>query len=80
LPVRIELIAGDARPAKDGKTNAILKLIAGLLNLSFDELRQREQERRRRFLPAVAASAGAIAILMATLAGYAFLQAKEANR
>ena len=80
LPVRIEPLAGDAREGKDGKMNAKLKLLAGLLNVNFDALRQREQERRRRSLMAVAAVAGAIAILMTTLAGYALLQTQEAKR
>ena len=80
LPLRTEPIAGDARAGKDGKLNAKLKLLAGLLHLNFDALKQREQERRRRFLSAVAAGAGTIAVLMAALAGYALLQTQEAQR
>jgi len=48
--VRTEPVAGDAREDKDGKTNAKLKLLAGLLDANFDALRRREQERRRRLL------------------------------
>ena len=48
LPVKTEPVAGDAREGKDGKANAKLKLAAGLLDVSFDSLKQREQERRRR--------------------------------
>ncbi len=44
--VRSEPIAADARPGKDGRHNARLKLIAGLLGVGFDELRQREKRRQ----------------------------------
>jgi len=46
LPV--EPLAADARKNKDGRTDAKLKLLAGILEVSFDELKQREKERRRR--------------------------------
>jgi len=42
---RTEPIAADTRLGKDGKANAKLKLIAGLLGVGFDELRQRERSR-----------------------------------
>jgi WD40 repeat protein len=45
---RAEPIAADARPGKDGRDNALLKLLAGLLGVGFDELRQRERARRRK--------------------------------
>jgi tetratricopeptide (TPR) repeat protein len=45
---RTEPIAADARLGKDGKHNAKLKLVSGLLDIGFDELRQREQQRRTR--------------------------------
>jgi hypothetical protein len=51
LPARAEPIAGDAREGKDGKLNAKLKLLAGLLDVNFDALKQRENERRRRCSP-----------------------------
>ena len=47
---RTEPIAADARPGKDGKSNAKLKLIAGVLGVGFDTLRRREQQRRNRRL------------------------------
>src|SRR5262249_19683139 len=43
-----EPIAADARKGKDGKRNAILKILAGILGVSFDDLKQRDQERRER--------------------------------
>ena len=45
-----EPLAADARDEGDGKRNALLKLIAGILNVEYDALRRRDQERRiRRF-------------------------------
>jgi len=43
--VRSEPIAADARPGKDGRNDAKLKLIAGLVGVSLDELKQREAQR-----------------------------------
>ena len=43
-----EPIAADAREGKDGKRNALLKLIAGTIGVPFDELRQRERQRQAR--------------------------------
>src|SRR5579884_1014926 len=45
-----EPIAADARGGSDGKSNAKLKLLAGLLGVNFDDLKQRENERRIRRL------------------------------
>jgi tetratricopeptide (TPR) repeat protein len=50
---RTEPIAADARPGKDGKPNAKLKLIAGMLDVGFDALKQREQQRRIRRMTAI---------------------------
>ncbi len=41
-----EPIAADVRPGQDSKAAAKLRLIAGLIGVSFDELRQRERRRR----------------------------------
>jgi len=43
-----EPLAADVRPWADGKQFALLKLIAGLLGLRLDELRQRDLQRRRK--------------------------------
>ena len=45
---RTEPIAADVRPGKDGKTNAKLKLLAGVLGVAYDELARRDQARRMR--------------------------------
>ena len=43
---RAEPIAADARGEKDGRATAKLKLIAGLIGVGLDELRQRERQRK----------------------------------
>ncbi len=60
----IEPIAADARADKDGWKDACLKLIAGILNVRFDELRRRElrRQRHRRLGFAMAALAGVATI------------------
>ncbi len=77
---RTEPIAADARPGKDGKQNAKLKLIAGLLGVGFDALKRREQQRRNRrmFLIACAATTGMVAT--SGLAAYALVQRAAAQR
>ncbi|MFP6854517.1 MAG: leucine-rich repeat domain-containing protein, partial [Opitutales bacterium] len=41
-------IAADARDDRDGKRNAFLKLVAGLINVGFDDLKQRDTTRQRK--------------------------------
>jgi hypothetical protein len=43
-----EPIAADARPGKDGKSNALFKVLSGLMGVGYDELRQRERQRQRQ--------------------------------
>ena len=54
---RTEPIAADARENKDGRNNAKLKLLAGLLGVNYDELKQREHRRvfHRRIVTSFAA-------------------------
>lgn len=75
-----EPIAADARPGKDGKSNARLKLIAGLLDVGFDRLKQREQQRRLRRMTAVAALALLVTIVTTTLAINAVVARTAAER
>jgi hypothetical protein len=42
----VEPLAADARPGRGSRQNALLKLIAGILGLSFEDLRRREHRRR----------------------------------
>jgi tetratricopeptide (TPR) repeat protein len=78
--VRTEPIAADARPGKDGRSNAKLKLIAGLLGVGFDALRQREQSRRQRRLLAIASGAIAGMVLTSGLAAAALIARATAQR
>jgi tetratricopeptide (TPR) repeat protein len=75
---RTEPIAADVRPGKDGKANARLKLIAGLIDTGFDALRQREQHRRNRKWALLAAASFAGMLLTGALSVYAFRARSEA--
>ena len=77
---RTEPIAADARPGKDGKYNASLKLISGLLGVGFDSLKRREQQRRNRRLFAFSCAAMAGMVLTSGLAAYALVQRTAAQR
>src|SRR5271167_3149805 len=77
---RTEPIAADARPGKDGKNNAKLKLIAGLLGLGFDALKRREQQRRNRQLAIVAGTATFGMVLTTGLAAYAVIERNLAKK
>ena len=78
--VRTEPIAADARPGKDGRSNAKLKLIAGLLAVGFDGLRQREQRRRQRQLFMIASGAIAGMVITSGLAAAALIARATAQR
>ncbi|RPI12946.1 MAG: toll/interleukin-1 receptor domain-containing protein, partial [Lysobacterales bacterium] len=78
--VRSEPIAADVRPGKDGKLDVKLKLIAGMLGVGLDELKQREAHRRhRRMMLLVAASLAGMAITSG-LATAAWFARNEAER
>lgn len=66
-----EPLAADAREVGDGKVNAFLKLVSGLLGVGFDQLKQRERIRARR-KRLVQAAMGLAAAIIATI-GYAGL-------
>lgn len=77
---RTEPIAADARPGKDGRNNAKLKVISGLLGVGFDTLKRREQQRRMRRLFAFSCAAVAGMVLTSGLAAYALIQRAAAQR
>ncbi|BCW88879.1 hypothetical protein sos41_20230 [Alphaproteobacteria bacterium SO-S41] len=68
---RTEPIAADAREHADGKENAKLKLIAGLLGVGFDQLRRRELEAQRRRFRRFISVAATLVVIFAGLAGAA---------
>ncbi|WP_266180453.1 TIR domain-containing protein [Dyella humicola] len=63
-----EPIAADARAGKDSRSTAKLKLIAGMLDIGFDSLRQRELHRRHRRMTAVTAAALVVMAVTTVLA------------
>ncbi|WP_205479322.1 tetratricopeptide repeat protein [Sphingomonas arenae] len=80
LELGIEPLAADARPSGDGRQAAFLKLVAGLIGVRYDELRQREQARRQKRLVLLASAALAGFLLMSALAAFAFISRAEAVR
>jgi tetratricopeptide (TPR) repeat protein len=78
--VRTEPIAADARPGKDGKHRAALKLVAGLLGVGFDTLKRREQQRRNRRLFVFSCAALAGMVVTSGLAVFAVIQRDRAQR
>jgi tetratricopeptide (TPR) repeat protein len=74
-----EPIAADARSHGDGKQNAKLKLISGMLGVGFDDLKQREQQRRHRRMAVITAAASVGMVITSGLAGYAVVQRNEAD-
>src|SRR6185312_12733605 len=74
---RIEPIAADLRPGRDGFRAGVLKLIAGLLDIELDELVQRDAARRSRQLVALTSVFGLTAAAMTALAVFAFVERDE---
>jgi len=74
----LEPIAADARPTADGRTNAKLKLLAGMLGVSFDALKQRDAQRQVRRLQQILGAALVVAAGFAALAWYATQQRDKA--
>lgn len=75
-----EPLAADARRQGDGRNDAKLKLVAGMLGVSFDELKRRETQRRLRSLQLVTAVALVLVLAFAGLAWYADQQRVDADR
>lgn len=73
-------IAADIRPGKDGKTLAQLKLLAGLLGVSLDGLRQREARRRYRRMAAITGLALLAMLVTSFLAVQAVIARRDAER
>jgi tetratricopeptide (TPR) repeat protein len=77
--VQAEPIAADARPGKDGKNHAKIKLLAGMLGVGFDDLRQRELQRRNRRLAVISGAAVAGMVVAIGLAATAVIARNEAD-
>ena len=77
---RIEPIAADLRPGRDSLRAAVLKLVAGVLEIELDELVQRDAARRNRQLLALTSVFAGVAAAMGALALVALNQRDEARR
>ncbi|MGB0218987.1 MAG: TIR domain-containing protein [Sinimarinibacterium flocculans] len=76
---RAEPIAADIRPGKDGRRDALLKLVAGVLDIGLDVLKQRDAHRRQRRLTAIAAAAVAASMFTTGLSFFAIQSRNEAQ-
>jgi eukaryotic-like serine/threonine-protein kinase len=75
----LEPIAADVRSRRDGKTDAKLRIIAGLLDVGFDLLKQREHSRRTQRMTAVTAGALVMVLVTSGLAIKAVMARKDAE-
>jgi len=73
-----EPLASDVRPGQDGWQSARLKLLAGILAIPYDELRQRDLARRQKRLAMVATAATLGFVAMAALTVFALVSRAEA--
>lgn len=76
---KCEPIAADARPDGDGKANAKLKLLAGMLGVNFDALKQRDIRRRTRKMQVLLCISLLLTTVFASLSWYANHQRAIAN-
>ncbi len=75
-----EPVAADFRAAGDGRRMALLKLVAGLLDLRLDQLIQRDLQRRQRRVTVITGGLIALTLTMATLTLFAVSARSEAER
>ena len=76
----LEPLAADARKGFDGKRDALLKTIAGIIDVDFDVLKQREFRRRQQRMGAIAALSASVAVVTLYLAYAAYEARDDANR
>ncbi|MEC7802776.1 MAG: TIR domain-containing protein [Verrucomicrobiota bacterium] len=76
----IEPIAADCRDERDGKKNAIIKLIAGLIGVGFDQLKQRDLARNQKKLLGLSTFSLALVAIMSALTLRALEQQTEAEK
>jgi tetratricopeptide (TPR) repeat protein len=75
-----EPLAADVRPGADDRASARLKIVAGLLGVPLDRLRQRDLARRQRRLVWIAATSAIGAAVFGALAVVALRARTEADR
>ena len=74
-----EPAAADLRETSDGEKDALLKIVAGLLGLGLDDLKQRDLLARQKRLARIASVSALLAISAIGLAVYAFYQQQQAS-
>ena len=77
---RLEPLAADARPEADGFNVAFLKLVAGLIGVRYDQLRQRELIRKQKRWALVGISSLVLTSLFAFMALRATVARNEATQ
>ncbi|MGB8693235.1 MAG: toll/interleukin-1 receptor domain-containing protein [Steroidobacteraceae bacterium] len=75
-----EPLAADLRAGADERRDAKLKIVAGMLGVPLDALRQRDQLRRQRQLAMIGVVASAGCVVLGGLAVYAWVARNEAVR
>lgn len=75
----LEPIAADMRRGGDGPHRALLKLVAGMLGVPFDDLVRRDVQRRVRWLTALASASAVGVVVFACLAVMAVRARNEAQ-
>jgi tetratricopeptide (TPR) repeat protein len=73
-----EPLAADVRTGGDDRNSARLKIVAGLLGVSLDQLRQRELARRQRRLAIIAGASAIGCVVFAVLAAVALTARADA--
>ena len=74
-----EPAAADLRESADGEKNSLLKLVAGLIGVGLDELKQRDLLARQKRLARIAFFSAFLAISAISLAVYAMFQQQQAK-
>lgn len=75
-----EPLAADARSQGDGRERAFLRVVAGLLGVSYDTLARREAQRRHRRQLAITAASVAGMTIAIVLAATAYVARNDAQR
>ena len=73
-----EPLACDVRREADGRHNALLKLVAGLVNIDYNELRQREVSKRHRRMALISGVSVIGMLVMTAIAGFAVVSQQQA--
>lgn len=74
-----DYLAADARSQADGKQGAFLKIVAGILKVNYDQLRQRDAIRRLRRARAAVVVSLILSIGFSILALFALLQREQSK-